>query len=97
MQERQLTDSAFSFYTLTADWLLRQASPSYAEGQAPDVPLPQEAPMALRVLPVRPFDLADKEATIICHSCRQRRINFWHVDLIEEDFPEDAMYHIDAV
>ena len=52
LQERELTDGAFAFYNLTADWLLRQASSSYASGLQNDVSLPAEAPLSFRALPV---------------------------------------------
>lgn len=58
MQERKLTDGAFAFYNLTADWLLRLASPSYATTSTPDVQLPAEAPLHFRILPV-PLPLSD--------------------------------------
>ena len=41
-----------AFYRLTAAWLLRVASPSYAAGLAPDIPLPPAAPEGFRMLPV---------------------------------------------
>ena len=41
-----------AFYRLTAAWLLRVASPSYAAGLAPDIPLPPAAPEGFRLLPV---------------------------------------------
>ena len=67
-QDKDLTERVTAFYRLTAVWMMREASPSFAAGGAPEIPLPPP-PEAFKTLPVCHHQFYTRMLLKICILC----------------------------